>query len=431
MNPYEVLEISEEATEVEIRKAYKKQALRYHPDKVIDPAEKEANEIKFKEITHAYEILTNKDSNNGFFGGDEYDNEDDADFRNFFTQDFNGGPPPPPPQTKNPDVIIEIELTTTELYNGKNIKFQLSRAMVCGTCEGNGWRRRKNGNLYEPPLIDCSKCHGKGFTERTMRTPFGFSTVQRLACTKCASIGKVRARPNSEKNRCKKCHGEGLVQVSETVTVSVPRGYTANDRITLHKQADQTLDGKDPGDIVFVIKEKATSTTGNMKRHDKDLFMSTTVTLMEAIGGFQDKYLMKTYDSRTLTWSTPSGKVLRPGDIIKVSGEGWPISTDKTSHSVTFGDLYVTINIEFPPDNWVNEKNDLLQLRNILPGVKKSKEDTMPIDAKNCEHINSFEIVHELPKDEPNTSDNDNRQEGEANPHPHPHPQGVPECSTQ
>ncbi|SMN21654.1 similar to Saccharomyces cerevisiae YLR090W XDJ1 Putative chaperone, homolog of E. coli DnaJ, closely related to Ydj1p [Maudiozyma saulgeensis] len=424
MNPYEVLEISEEATEVEIRKAYKKQALRYHPDKVIDPTEKEVNEIKFKEITHAYEILTNKDSN-GLFGStdQDYDDPEDADFRNFFTQDFNGGPPPPPPQRKNPDVLIEIELTTKELYNGKVIKFKLSKSVVCETCEGNGWRRRKNGNLYDPPLIDCSKCHGKGFTERTMRTPFGFSTVQRLACTKCSSVGKIRARPNSEKNRCKKCHGDGLVQIEDTITISVPRGYQNDDTITLAKQADQTLDGKDPGDIVFVIKEKKNST--KLERHNNNLFMFTTVTLMEAISGFRDKYLVKTYDDRTLMWSIPSGKVLRPGDIIKISGEGWP-TAGNTSHTVTFGDLYVTINIEFPPDNWITEKNDLVQLQNILPGVKQSKEETIPMDAKNCEHINSFDIVHELPKEE-EPQENYNARPSDAG----QHQEGVPECSTQ
>lgn len=430
MNPYQILEISEEATEVEIRKAYKKQALRYHPDKVTDPAEKEANEIKFKEITHAYEILTNKNGT----GHSSFDDPDDADFMNFFTQDFSGydnGPPPPPPNTmKNEDVVIEIKLTMKELYNGKNIKFQLSRNVVCELCEGNGWKRRKNGNLYDPPLIDCRKCSGKGYTERKLRTPFGFNTIQRRACTKCMSHGKVRARPTSDKNKCKKCRGDGLLKVDENVTISIPRGYVEGDKITLKKLADQTLDGKEPGDIIFVVKQEKNISvkSPNFEKRGNNLYMTTTISLLEAISGFESKFLTETFDDRKLTWSSAKGKVIRPGDILKISNEGWPIS-DESKHNLSFGDLYVTINIEFPPDNWFSEKNDLIQLQNILPEGRQSTK--IELDPRNSENITNYEIVNELPSVEEHRGSNNPYEN--ANPYNSPGgmPQGAPECATQ
>lgn len=422
MNPYDVLQIGEDATETEIRKAYRKLALLYHPDKVTDPKEKEVNEVAFKEITHAYEILTNKDSNGQF----EYDNDDEgADFMNFFQQHHAEQRPPPPTQQTNPDVIIELELTIAELYNGKNVKFQLKKDIICDNCEGNGWRRRKNGQLYDPPLVGCTSCNGKGNTERTMRTPFGFSTIQEIPCKKCNMKGKIKSRPNSDKNKCQKCHSDGLIKENKTLLVSIPRGFVETDTIRFEKESDQTIDGKDPGDIVFVIKEKpVTKGDRRMKMQrlgSMDLFMTLTISLVEAVSGFDNKFLTKTLDDRELTFSVPKGKVIRPGDILKIPHEGWPLNNGSE-----FGSLYVAIDIEFPPDNWFSEKNDLIQLQNILPSAV-GKQDDKSEDPRNSENVFSYEIVKELPSDK-EESDENNYKNNEQD---YTYPQGPPECKTQ
>lgn len=429
MNPHEVLGVDESASEAEIRKAYKKQALKYHPDKVTDPAEKEVNETKFKEITHAYEILTGKAK-----GGSQYEEfDEEMGFgAEFFQQGFpgeSGGMPPPPPprQRKNEDVVVEIALTIFEMYNGKNVKFQLSKDVVCSNCEGSGWRRRKNGALYDPPLVDCHKCHGKGFTEHSMRTPFGFSTVQRRACETCHAAGKVRSRPGSEKHKCAMCKGRGLVSKQETVLVSVERGASVGDTVRMAKMADQTLDGNEPGDLVFVVKEKdpGARQLPGFERRGNDLYISVDLPLVDALSGFDDFVIAQTYDDRTLTWSMPRGKVVRPGDILKVPGEGWPYREEGGDSTCLFGDLYVTINIEFPPDYWFSERGDLTQLQNILPTSKSHQDEDKRADPKNQERIANYEVVRELP---PQPEEPQSNPYAEANARAQDVP---PECATQ
>ena len=472
MNPYEVLGVDVGASETDIRKAYKKLALKYHPDKVLDPDEKLENEIRFKEITTAYEQLmkgdyTNKhrytgfddDSNNFGFGYDfDYDFGDE--FMNFFggmPRDNNGsrgdghhryndsGGSGSKDRHSAKDVVIELELTLGELYNGKIIKFQLKRDILCSTCRGNGWKLRKNGQVYDPPIVECKRCGGHGFTEKEVKTPFGFTTVREVKCSKCNGLGKFKARPGSDKNKCKICLGTGLVKETKPLVVDIPRGSVEGDTVVFPKEADQSLDGSEPGDLVFVVREKQVTATESgeepetilLKRKGNDLYLDFTISLADAITGLEKRFLTRTFDGRILSLTTPRGKVLKPGNVLKITGEGWPIKKSLGRENFyskqQFGDLYVILTIEFPRDNWLHERQDIDKLRTILPSVDSTKRShqqqvNQHSDPRNLEIVTNIEVLDELPKSEPTDNQEDNRAH---HGYGHRNDSSYSECTTQ
>lgn len=404
-SPYEILGVDPQASKDEIKKAYRKLALKYHPDKVLDPTTKLENEIKFKEMTTAYQALVN-DEYHGMDGG----GEDSEDFFNFFNQaQFNQ-------EGNKQDSIqsIPLPLTLRELYNGKIIKFQLTKDGLCQLCQGNGWKRRRNGDLYTPPIIDCSTCSGHGFIEKIVDQGF-FQYRQQIPCRKCHGKGKYYARPNDAKNKCKQCNGMGTLKQSSIITIDVLPGMEPGHRITLNEQGDYILESRRYKDLVFEIVSKQEPQQDDIKLtklpDTNDLTMQITIPLCDALTGIKDLYLTKTFDDRLLYLTTPIGKVIKPGDIFKIKGEGWPILHQDSS----FGDLYININIEFPPDNWIKEKNDIVTLQNILPGHSTTKQQSIPVsnDPLNSETINTFDIISSVPNG--NTFPNSNTQQKNNN----------------
>lgn len=402
-SPYEILGLERDATEQEIRKAYKQLALKYHPDKVIDPDIKIENEIKFKEITTAYEILINGDYqseddvpneyNNDFFdffGGFNYSYDSDNRHHNH-SYDYNEK------QRDQNEQVIPLLVTFKELYNGKTIKFQLQRDILCTLCQGNGWKRRKNGALYNPPIIRCFKCKGQGYMERVITEGF-FQYVQKIKCQKCQGKGEYMARPNNDKNKCKQCNGKGLHTETSVLTIDVSRGMKFGDKIWMEKSGDYDLKKNVFKDLIFEIKEKEMkqSEMKNInfdKLGDKDCIMEIDIPLSDALTGIKNKFLTKTFDDRLLYLSTPSGKVIKPDEILKVPGEGWPY---RVNNEIKFGDLYIKCNIEFPPDNWFTEKNELFAIQNLLPQSSVHEENEIN-DPLNSETISNFDIVTSFP----------------------------------
>lgn len=403
-SPYEILGLERDATEQEIRKAYRQLALKYHPDKAIDPEIKIENEIKFKEITAAYELLVDggyqseedipneyNDDFFDFFGGSNYSHGSNGRNNNNY---FHGHSQ----YRRDPnEPAIPLLVTLKELYNGKVVKFKLQRDTLCHLCKGNGWKRRKNGNLYNPPVMECSKCKGQGYIQHIINEGI-FQYVQRVRCQKCQGKGKYSAKPNNDKNKCKQCNGKGLVKEISVLTIDVTRGMNFGDMITMDKAGDYDLTTNTIKDLVFEIKEKdmTQDELGNInfnKISNRDFIMEINVPLSDALTGIKNKFLTKTFDDRFLYLNTPLGKVIKPGDILKVSGEGWPY---KVGNEIKFGDLYIKCNIEFPPDNWFTEKNDLFAIQNLLPQSSIREENEIK-DPLNSESVSNFDIVTTLP----------------------------------
>lgn len=401
MSHYETLGVSQDATQTEIKKAYRKLALQHHPDKVTDESLREASEVRFKEITAAYEVLSDEERRTRYDtygdGSDEPEFEDES-FMNFFTQ-FNGGfgfngagdggfAGGEPESDRSEDVEVPLKVSMADCYNGKVFKFQSKRKIVCEKCEGSGWRRRSGGS---PPQTDCKSCRGRGYKEQLRRFAPGMVAQQTVVCGICHGKGKYVSKPTSEKNQCKKCRGDGMVEESKPLTVSIPRGTRHGDRIVLEGEADQQMGKSTAGDLVFIVDE-GTEAPENVKleRRGYDLITNISISLAEAITGVE-RTLTKTLDGRILKLSVPCGKVISPGKIIKVEQEGWPLN----SHATKFGDLYVIVNIIFPKDNWFSEKSDLLKIKNILPS--EPAHNDIEADPGNTEEITGMKLVDELP----------------------------------
>ncbi|SCU87250.1 LAFA_0E05622g1_1 [Lachancea sp. 'fantastica'] len=392
MDPYETLGIAVDASQDEIRKAYRRLALQHHPDKVSDESLREESEIKFKDIAAAYEILSDeqKRSNydqygdaggysNGF--GDDFRDGDFASFfgnfsNNHYGDDYNEGPSHR--ESYKPDAHIPLSLSMQDLYNGKTVRFESKRNVVCNRCEGTGIRKKARH------ARNCAQCEGSGVKQRLKRVGPGFVTRETVKCEHCKGLGKsVR-----NEDLCKKCHGKKVVQESKDLNVYIPRGSRHNDKVVLKGEADEEP-GKTAGDLVFDIDEN--STTSSLERRGFDLHTKLTISLSDALCGFE-KDLCVHLDERVIRLKIPTGQVLRPGNFLRLADEGWPLDGQGTK----FGDMYVQINIEFPPDNWFSERHDLQTLRNILPqagSTSKASSSKNVTDFVNTEFPSNVEVV--------------------------------------
>ncbi|KAM3161006.1 hypothetical protein ACU8KH_05154 [Lachancea thermotolerans] len=399
MDPYETLGVAPDATQDEIKKAYRRLALQHHPDKVSDESLRDESEIKFKEVAAAYELLSNEEKRqnydtygdtNGFSG--DYSGFQDGDFASFFGnfasnryQDEYEAQSPPNPRTD--DAHVPIRLTMQELYNGKTIRFQAKRNVVCNRCEGTGVRRRARH------ASACSQCEGHGVKQRLRRLGPGFVTREIVQCDKCKGLGK---NLRSE-DMCKKCHGKRVTPESKNLNVYIPRGSRHGDRVVLKGEADEEP-GKIPGDLVFDIAENSASSS--LERRGSDLYARITISLSDALTGFE-KEVCTTLDGRLLKLKVPLGQVVRPGNFVRIDNEGWPLDDQGSK----FGDMYVQIDIEFPPDHWFSERSDVKSLQNLLPQAVSSSAtsdfNASASDPANTETPLKFSIVksaEELPQ---------------------------------
>ncbi|KAH3671681.1 hypothetical protein OGAPHI_000386 [Ogataea philodendri] len=367
MSLYDVLGVDSSASSGEIRRAYRKLALQFHPDKVAED-ERETAEIKFKEISGAYEVLIDEEKRNAYDlygttdgtanGYEQYDSGfanaafGEADFE-FNPQDFAsffngmGGSSGRPRKTKTDNAVLEVELTLEDLYNGKVIKSTSKRNKICKHCKGSGARK-------SAVPVQCSTCHGEGYVMKIRQLAPGLVTQQAVPCWRC----KGKRTMFRDKDSCRKCKGKCVVEETKVLEFVVPRGAPASGTVTLAGEADEEPDLK-PGDVILKYTTKKHPI---FERHGSSLYTKVKVALVDALCGFEGRRLVKTLDNRWVSISVPAGKVLRPGDSIVVPNEGMPLEGSSNRN----GDLYIGVDIEFPKDNWFLEKNDLTKLKSVL-----------------------------------------------------------------
>lgn len=415
---YEVLGIERTATSIEIKKAYRKLALSHHPDKVPEEERVEA-EIKFKEISAAYEILSDdtKRDNYDKYGDPDgpkysgYNGYDDVpdfapdDFYNFFNG-MNGGSKPKR-SNRTEDANLDVYVTLSDLYNGKTVKITSSRNILCTLCKGQGI---KNGAKSKT----CGICKGEGVTRKLRRVGPGMVTQDYVDCTTCKGKGLIY----KSKDQCKKCNGKTTQEETKILEFYIEKGSKFGDSIVLKGESDESY-GKETGDIILTIHEKEDS-NDLIERIGNDLYSEFTITLAEALCGFKNKIVFKQFDDRLLKISIPTGKVLRPNQYLKISKEGFPI---KSKFFSSKGDLYLKINIEFPNDYWFSEKSEINNVKNILPSqLNKDLFKDEPIN--NTDDVN-FEILNldDLPEIDDHEGDHEN--------YSYDHSNGATNCTQQ
>lgn len=391
---YEILGVEKTATATEIKKAYRKAALKYHPDK--NPDDKEAPE-KFKEVTAAYEVLSDEikreEYDNGpsmpefGFGGAGADADFDAqDFFDFFNRmngdgprrnnhggggGFHRGGHHYGAQAKTEDAHLNVNVTLQDLFKGKVVKVNSTRDVLCRACHGTG---AKPNSTPRP----CAICKGDGYTKKLRRVGPGMVTQDYVECKNCGATGKV----HRTKDKCKKCDGKGLSEETKILEFNIPKGSKSGDSVTLEGESDEALH-KTPGDVILTFVQTPHPV---FERKGDDLYADLEIPLIESLCGFS-RVILKHLDGTGIKISVPRGKVLRPNDFVKVIGQGMPIL-----NSDLRGDLYLKIIVIFPKDNWCVDSSDILRLKNALPEEQAHKFNNVDVSHNDVNDA-EFEIV--------------------------------------
>lgn len=285
---YGILDVTPTATEKEIKKAYRKIALKYHPDR--NPDNKEA-EDKFKEAAEAYEVLSDKTKRDNY---DRYGTADGPsggrgfdprDFEQMFNQSFNRQR-----QRKGSDIRISLQLTIKDIFTGVHKKIKYKRKDTCGDCSGEGGETER-----------CTVCNGSGFVNITQSTPWG--VVQTMTtCENCGGGGK------SIKTPCGTCNGQGSVDKEDMVEFDVPRGIFGNEYLTIHNKGNSIKGGVN-GDFIVSVVEMPDD---KFVRKGLDIAQRITLSYKDLVLGTPSE--VETLDGRiriTVKEGTPIGHILR------------------------------------------------------------------------------------------------------------------------
>ena len=373
---YEVLGVAKTATTDEIKKAYRKKAIQYHPDK--NPGDKEAEE-KFKEAAEAYEVLSDPQKRQrydqfgfagmqgagGFSGGGGFTMEDIfsqfgdlfeswgmGNMGGHFSQFFGGGGSRQRVR-RGTDLRVKVRLTLEEINSGVEKKIKVKKLVPCSQCHGTGSADGKEGET-------CPTCKGSGRVVRTQRGIFGMMQVQE-ECPTCHGEGKVI------KNKCPHCNGEGVVRDEEIITIKIPAGVSGGMQIPVQGKGNAAPHGGVPGDLLVLVEEEEHK---DLLREGNDIVYNLLLDLPTAILGGQVQIPTLTGDVKiTITPGTQPGKVLR------MRGKGLPI-IDQYARQYGTGDQLVNIGVYIPERLSKDERRLVEQLQNspnIVPGNADKK----------------------------------------------------------
>ena len=263
---------------------------------------------------------------------------------------------------------------------------------MCEHCKGSGGKEKTKPR-------HCDSCKGQGRSTRLRPVGPGLVTQETVPCTTCHGRGSFYA----DKDKCKKCKGARTVPARKILELYIPPGSREGHTIVLAGEADQDPDDESPGDIVFKLVEEPHKT---FSRAGADLHAQLEVTLAEALTGF-DRVVLTHLDGRGLQVRVqqPRGKVLRPGQILRVPGEGMPYARAIDQR----GDLYLTVEVAFPADGWLGDASAVERVRAVLP-QEKARAEPKPGETPEVVDEVEFEEVENL--DEFGAGSDDPRQGG-------------------
>jgi len=351
---YDILGVSKNAEQVEIKSAYRKLAIKYHPDK--NPDNKEAEE-KFKEAAEAYEVLSNPEkrqrydrfghagnsASSGFGGGmnmeDIFSNFGDIfgggnPFESFFGGggQSRGGRRP----SKGSNLRIKVKLTLDEIAKGTEKKIKVNKQVTCKTCDGTGAKDRASTST-------CRTCGGTGSVRRVTNTILGQMQTT-STCPTCNGEGvEITAK-------CTVCHGEGLVRGEETISINIPAGVSEGMQLSMSGKGNAAPRGGMPGDLIILIEEIPHEV---LKRDGNNVIFDLYISLVDAALGASIE--VPTIDGKAKIKIDPG---TQGGKILRLKGKGIP-----EINSYHKGDQLVYVNVWTPKALSQTERDQLEALR--------------------------------------------------------------------
>lgn len=355
---YEVLGLQKGAGDDEIKKAFRKMAMKYHPDR--NPGDKEAEE-KFKEVNEAYSVLSDPDKKNkydrfghagvdpnagfgggaggfgGFGGAGGFD-----DIFDMFGGMFGGGYSQSRRRNgpaKGRDIQKAVTITFEEAAFGTKKQIRLNKFVECDSCHGSG---AAPGTSKK----SCPHCGGSGQVYTVQKTPLGqFQSVS--PCPHCGGSGEINETP------CGTCGGSGRVRKDVTIAVDIPAGVDNDSVVSIRGQGEPGLNGGPAGDLYIVISVKPHKL---FKRRGSDLYLDIPITFAQAALG--DDITVPTMTEK-VTYKVPAGT--QPGTTFRLKGKG--IANVRNGRP---GDLYVKVNLEVPTKLSVKQKKAVEEMNKAL-----------------------------------------------------------------
>ena len=368
---YEILNVSKSATADEIKKAYRKVAMQFHPDR--NPGDK-ASEEKFKEAAEAYEVLSDTDkraqydryghagvsgAGRGFGGGmnmdDIFSQFGDVFGEDLFGSFFGGGRQRGgggrPRGVRGSNLRVKLKLSYEEIAKGVTKNIKVKKYTTCNTCGGNGAKDKNS-------MQNCSTCQGSGQVRRVQNTFLGqMQTV--TTCPTCNGEGTTIT------SKCGSCRGEGRVYAEETITIDVPAGVQAGMQLNVSGRGNAGERGGMPGDLIVVIEEE---THKELQREGLNVAYDLHISFTDAVFGINVD--VPTIDGRAKI-KIPAGT--QSGKIFRLKGKGFP---NVHSHYEK-GDQLIQVNVWTPQHLDEQEKDMLEKLSkssNMAPNPEKTEK---------------------------------------------------------
>lgn len=364
---YEILEVSKSATADEIKKAYRKKAIQYHPDK--NPGDK-ASEEKFKEAAEAYEVLSDATkkqrydqyghagvggaAGNGGFGGNMNMEDIFSHFGDIFGGHFGGfggGQQRGGGRRvrKGSDLRVKVKLNLAEIASGVEKKIKVKKQVACSHCDGTGAAEGSASTT-------CTTCNGQGRVTRVQNTILG--QMQTAAeCPTCGGEGKII------KDKCNHCHGEGVVKEEEVITINIPAGVMEGMQLSVSGKGNAARRGGVNGDLLVLVEEEQHD---ELIRDENDLIYNLLLTVPMATLGASVE--VPTVDGKVKVTIAPG---TQPGKVLRLRGKGLP-----SVNRYGTGDLLVNVGVYIPENLNKEEKATMEKLgksENVKPNATASK----------------------------------------------------------
>ncbi|MDD9912203.1 MAG: molecular chaperone DnaJ [Alphaproteobacteria bacterium] len=368
---YETLGVSKSADAAELKKAFRKQAMKYHPDKNPDDASAEA---KFKEVNTAYDVLSDPQKRaaydqmghaafeqggmgggrgpggSGFegFGGGNFEDI----FSDLFGDVFGGGGRGGDTSTRGSDLRYNLNISLEDAYAGKTVNVSIPTQTACDACDGSG---AAAGSKPET----CPTCGGVG----QVRISQGFFNMART-CPTCHGQGQII------KEKCKKCGGQGRTRTTQNISVNIPKGVDDGIRIRLSGKGEAGVQGGPAGDLYIFVSIKKHSL---FERNQQDLHLTVPISMLDATLGTDIE--VPTPDGKRARLKVPEGT--QPEQVFRLRGKGMPRLNQNG-----FGDLLVTVQIEVPTKLTKDQKELAEKLKDSLSSKNAPESESFFKKAK-------------------------------------------------